>query len=94
MMYCATSVQKAMRSATMPLKLWAKINFSSFCLSQVCCNSNRRLIQAWCQWLMPLILTIQEAEIWRITVQSQPGQIVCKTLSLKTIHKNRAGGVF
>jgi hypothetical protein len=28
----------------------------------------------------------------RITVQSQPGQIVCKTLSGKALHKNRAGG--
>jgi hypothetical protein len=26
-------------------------------------------------------------------VQSQPAQIVCKTLSRKTPHKNRAGGV-
>jgi hypothetical protein len=35
----------------------------------------------------------QEAEIRRITVQSQPGQIVRKTLSRKTPHKHRAGGV-
>jgi hypothetical protein len=26
-------------------------------------------------------------------VQSQPGQIVCKTLSQKILHKNRAGEV-
>jgi hypothetical protein len=26
-------------------------------------------------------------------VLSQPGQIVCETLSRKTLHKNRAGGV-
>jgi hypothetical protein len=26
-------------------------------------------------------------------VGSHPGQIVCKTLSQKTLHKNRAGGV-
>jgi hypothetical protein len=33
-------------------------------------------------------------EIRRIPVQSQPRQIVCKTLSQKTpAHKNRAGGV-
>jgi hypothetical protein len=42
---------------------------------------------------MPVILATQEAEIRRIMVQSQPGQIVCKTLSQKTLHKNRAGGV-
>jgi hypothetical protein len=42
---------------------------------------------------MPIILATQEAEIGRIVVQSWPGQIVCQTLSLKTFHKNRAGGV-
>jgi hypothetical protein len=38
-------------------------------------------------------LAIQEAEIKRIVVQSQPGQIVCKILSRKTLPKNRACGV-
>jgi hypothetical protein len=28
-------------------------------------------------WLMPVILSTHEAEIRRITVRSQPGQIVC-----------------
>jgi hypothetical protein len=38
---------------------------------------------------MPVILATWEAEIRRITVQSEPGQIVCKTLSRKTtIHKS------
>jgi hypothetical protein len=33
------------------------------------------------QWFMPVIPATQEAEIRRTTVQSQPGQIVHKTLS-------------
>jgi hypothetical protein len=45
------------------------------------------------QWLTPVILATQEAQIRRIVVQSQPGQIVPETLSQKTLHKNRAGGV-
>jgi hypothetical protein len=44
------------------------------------------------QWLMPIILATQEAEIRRIEVRSQPGQIVHKTLSQKT-HQKKAGGV-
>jgi hypothetical protein len=35
----------------------------------------------------------QEAEIRRITVQSQPRQIVCQTLSRKNLLQERAGGV-
>jgi hypothetical protein len=44
---------------------------------------------------MPVILATQEAEIRRIEFQSQPGQIVHKTLSRKILSqkKNRAGGV-
>jgi hypothetical protein len=34
-------------------------------------------------WLTPVILAAQEAEIRRIEVQSQPWQIVLKTLSQK-----------
>jgi hypothetical protein len=36
------------------------------------------------QWLTPIILATQEAEIRRIVVQSQQGQIVHKILSQKT----------
>jgi hypothetical protein len=43
--------------------------------------------EARCQWLMPIILAIQEAEIRRIAVQSQPGQVVHETLSQKYHHK-------
>jgi hypothetical protein len=39
------------------------------------------------QWLTPIILATQEAEIRRMIVQSQPGQIVQETLSQKTHHK-------
>jgi hypothetical protein len=35
---------------------------------------------ARCWWLMPVSLATQEAEIKRIMVQSQTGQIVLKTL--------------
>jgi hypothetical protein len=42
---------------------------------------------------MPIILAIQEAEIRRISIRSQPGKIVHETLSQKILHKNRAGRV-
>jgi hypothetical protein len=40
-----------------------------------------------------ICVATQEAEIRRIVVHSQPGQIVRETLSQKTLHKNRASGV-
>jgi hypothetical protein len=52
--------------------------------------------QEKCNWALvvtPVILATQEAEIRWIAVQSQPGQIVQKILSRKTLHKNRAGEV-
>jgi hypothetical protein len=43
---------------------------------------------ASCQWLIPVILATQEAEIRRTAVQSQARQIVHETLSQeKTLHK-------
>jgi hypothetical protein len=44
-------------------------------------------------WLAPVILATQEAEIRRIRVRSQPGQIVPKTLSWKHPTQNKPGGV-
>jgi hypothetical protein len=38
-------------------------------------------IKARHQWLRPVILANQEAEIRRIMVESQPRQIVCETVS-------------
>jgi hypothetical protein len=41
------------------------------------------LTSAGGQWLMPVIIATQEAEIRRILVRSQPRQIVHNTLSQK-----------
>jgi hypothetical protein len=46
--------------------------------------------------LIPVIPATQEAEIRRIIALSQPGQIVCETLSQKYLthtHTQRTGGV-
>jgi hypothetical protein len=43
----------------------------------------RSLALAGHQWLVPIILATQEAEIRRIVVRSQSQKIVCKTLSQK-----------
>jgi hypothetical protein len=64
-----------------------------------CCKINnflkeergRRLRKS--NWLTPIILDTQEAEIRRITVQSQAGQIVRETLSQRKPAQYRAGGV-
>jgi hypothetical protein len=52
-----------------------------------------KAVKARHQWLTPVILATQAAEIRRIEVRSQPGPIVSKTLSRKTLHKKRAGRV-
>jgi hypothetical protein len=44
----------------------------------------KEVVSSRCQWLMPIILAIQEAKIRRITVESQPRQIDQKTRSQKT----------
>jgi hypothetical protein len=44
-------------------------------------------------WVMPVILATQEAQIRRTIVQSQPGQIVRKTLSQKVPNRKSAGRV-
>jgi hypothetical protein len=36
--------------------------------------------EAWCQWLMPVILATWQTEIKKIIVRSQIRQIVLKTL--------------
>jgi hypothetical protein len=52
-------------------------------------NKSIKLARHWC--LMPIILATQEAEISRITVRSQPRQIVHKILSQK--HPSQKGMV-
>jgi hypothetical protein len=46
---------------------------------------------SWHQWLTPIILASWEAEIRRITVQSQHGQIASDTLSQKNPITNKMG---
>jgi hypothetical protein len=46
-------------------------------------HTQKGLVPARRQWLTPVILATQEAEIRRISVRSQPRQIVCESLSQK-----------
>jgi hypothetical protein len=54
-------------------------------------NILRSFLRAGHWWLIPIILANQEAEIGRIKVQRQPGQMVCQTLpvSKKPITKKK-----
>jgi hypothetical protein len=54
--------------------------------------SLQRWKPGWARWLTPVILTIWEAEIRGITVQSQPGQVVHETPHLKNIHHKLGAG--
>jgi hypothetical protein len=55
--------------------------------------TEKKKMGAGCWCLTPVILATQEAEIRRVEVQSQPGQIVQETLSYKNTSQKRAGGV-
>jgi hypothetical protein len=44
-------------------------------------------------WFIPIILATQEAEIRRISVQSQPGQTVCKILSQRNPSQKKVVGI-
>jgi hypothetical protein len=46
---------------------------------------NKQAAGHW--WLTPETLATQEAEVRRIVVKSQPGEIVLETLSQKSLHK-------
>jgi hypothetical protein len=44
-------------------------------------------------WRTPITPAIQEAQVRSISVRNQPRQVVPETLSQKTHHKKRVGGV-
>jgi hypothetical protein len=48
------------------------------------------MLRAECGWPTPVILATQEAEIRRVAVQSQPRQIVYRTLSQKKKKKKKS----
>jgi hypothetical protein len=54
-------------------------------------DTRKKLARCW--WLTPVILATQEAEIWRITVRSQPRQIVHLDLISKKKPSQKMGVV-
>jgi hypothetical protein len=62
-------------------------NTSELHLSHLENGTRNGISQAWSQWLLLIILATREAEIRRITVRSQPRQIVRETLSKKPHHR-------
>jgi hypothetical protein len=73
--------------------LWPKESSSKGEPQSVFAEWAREVTRAGHWRLTPVILATQEAEIRRMVVRSQPGQIVCEILSQKTLHKCRAQGV-
>jgi hypothetical protein len=65
-------------------RICSTLLFSDFCI---------RKKEAWHQWLMPVILASQEAEIRRITLWSQPKQIVHEAQCQKNPSQKRPGGI-
>jgi hypothetical protein len=61
---------------------WVSINVVHYCTWLVIYLLQEKVL-AGCRWLTPVILATPEAEIRRIKVQSQPGEIVHETLSRK-----------
>jgi hypothetical protein len=76
-----------------PLHRYLPLYHLTITLKQGFLNSSlKQSTRAGCQWLTPIILASQEAEIRRILVQGQPGQIVLETLSQNYPAQKRAGG--
>jgi hypothetical protein len=61
--------------------------------SQMVRGSQKLIRYAGYRWLTPVIPATQEAVIRKITVPSQPGQIICEALPRKNSSPKRAGGV-
>jgi hypothetical protein len=56
-------------------------------------NANENCTKTGCQWLMPVILSTQKAEIWRIQFKTSLRHMVHKILFQKYPIQKKAGGV-